>query len=56
VTKERDHNDRDQQACRDLPAQALGGGRHGGRITGNRSYTRAHFLYYAGVVQPGTYR
>ena len=25
-------------------------------ITGNRSYTRAHFLYYAGVVQPGTYR
>jgi hypothetical protein len=26
------------------------------RITGNRSYTRAHFLYYAGVVSPGTYR
>jgi hypothetical protein len=26
------------------------------RITGNRSYTRAHFLYYAGVVQPGLYR
>jgi hypothetical protein len=25
-------------------------------ITGNRSYTRAHFLYYAGVVSPGTYR
>jgi hypothetical protein len=25
-------------------------------ITGNRSYTRSHFLYYAGVVQPGTYR
>jgi len=25
-------------------------------ITGNRSYTRAHFLSYAGVVQPGTYR
>jgi hypothetical protein len=25
-------------------------------ITGNRSYTRAHFLYYAGVVQPGIYR
>ena len=25
-------------------------------ITGNRSYTRAHFLHYAGVVQPGTYR
>lgn len=25
-------------------------------ITGNRSYTRAHFLYYAGVVQPGVYR
>jgi hypothetical protein len=25
-------------------------------ITGNRAYTRAHFLYYAGVVQPGTYR
>jgi hypothetical protein len=25
-------------------------------ITGNRSYTRAHFLYYAGVVRPGTYR
>ncbi|HYZ80051.1 MAG TPA: peroxidase family protein [Solirubrobacteraceae bacterium] len=25
-------------------------------ITGNRSYTRAHFLYYAGVVSPGTLR
>ncbi len=25
-------------------------------ITGNRSYTRAHFLHYAGVVSPGTYR
>ena len=25
-------------------------------ITGNRTYTRAHFLYYAGVVQPGIYR
>jgi len=25
-------------------------------ITGNRSYTRGHFLYYAGVVQPGSYR
>ncbi|HWC40214.1 MAG TPA: peroxidase family protein [Acidimicrobiales bacterium] len=25
-------------------------------IAGNRSYTRAHFLYYAGVVSPGTYR
>jgi hypothetical protein len=25
-------------------------------ITGNRSYTRAHFLYYAGVVTPGIYR
>jgi hypothetical protein len=25
-------------------------------ITGNRSYTRAHFLYYAGVVNPGIYR
>ena len=25
-------------------------------ITGNRTYTRAHFLHYAGVVQPGTYR
>lgn len=25
-------------------------------ITGNRAYTRAHFLYYAGVVRPGTYR
>jgi hypothetical protein len=25
-------------------------------ITGNRKYTRAHFLYYAGVVTPGTYR
>jgi TAT (twin-arginine translocation) pathway signal sequence len=25
-------------------------------ITGNRSYTRAHFLYYAGVVSPGVYR
>jgi hypothetical protein len=27
-----------------------------GSITGNRSYTRAHFLYYAGVVNPGVYR
>jgi len=26
------------------------------QITGNRSYTRAHFLYYAGVVTPGIYR
>jgi hypothetical protein len=25
-------------------------------ITGTRTYTRAHFLYYAGVVTPGTYR
>ncbi len=25
-------------------------------ITGNRTYTRAHFLYYAGVVAPGAYR
>jgi hypothetical protein len=25
-------------------------------ITGNRAYTRAHFLHYAGVVKPGTYR
>jgi hypothetical protein len=25
-------------------------------ITGNRSYSRAHFLYYAQVVTPGTYR
>ncbi len=25
-------------------------------IMGNRNYTRAHFLYYAGVVTPGTYR
>ena len=25
-------------------------------ITGNRTYTRAHFLYYAGVVNPGIYR
>ena len=25
-------------------------------ITGNRSYTRAHFLHYAGVVYPDTYR
>ena len=25
-------------------------------ITGNRGYTRAHFLYYAGVAAPGTYR
>ncbi|MGZ4197267.1 MAG: peroxidase family protein [Solirubrobacteraceae bacterium] len=25
-------------------------------IAGNRTYTRAHFLYYAGVVRPGTYR
>jgi hypothetical protein len=25
-------------------------------ITGNRSYTRSNFLYYAGVVQPGIYR
>jgi hypothetical protein len=26
------------------------------KITGNRSYTRAHFLHYAGVVKPGVYR
>ena len=25
-------------------------------ITGNRAYTHAQFLYYAGVVTPGTYR
>jgi hypothetical protein len=25
-------------------------------ITGHRAYTRAHFLHYAGVVTPGTYR
>jgi hypothetical protein len=25
-------------------------------IAGNHAYTRAHFLYYAGVVNPGTYR
>ena len=25
-------------------------------IAGNRTYTRANFLYYAGVVTPGTYR
>jgi Animal haem peroxidase/TAT (twin-arginine translocation) pathway signal sequence len=25
-------------------------------VTGNRRYTRAHFLHYAGVVTPGTYR
>jgi hypothetical protein len=25
-------------------------------ITGNRTYTRAHFLHYAGVAKPGTYR
>ncbi len=25
-------------------------------ITGNRTYTHAHFLYYAGVATPGTYR
>ena len=25
-------------------------------ITGNRSYTRAHFIYYAQAVTPGTYR
>ena len=25
-------------------------------ITGNRTYTRANFLYYAGVVTPGIYR
>ncbi|MFZ0090904.1 MAG: peroxidase family protein [Solirubrobacteraceae bacterium] len=25
-------------------------------ITGNRTYTRAHFLYFAGVVTPGAYR
>jgi Animal haem peroxidase len=25
-------------------------------ITGDRSYTRAHFLHYAGVAEPGTYR
>jgi hypothetical protein len=25
-------------------------------IAGNRTYTRSHFLYYAGVATPGTYR
>ena len=25
-------------------------------ITGDRTYTRAHFLHYAGVVSPGVYR
>ena len=25
-------------------------------ITGNRDYTRAHFLHYAGVLNPGSYR
>jgi hypothetical protein len=25
-------------------------------VAGNRTYTRAHFLYYAGVVNTGTYR
>lgn len=25
-------------------------------ITGNRGYTGARFLHYAGVVAPGTYR
>lgn len=25
-------------------------------VTGNREYTRAHFLHYAGVVEPGIYR
>ena len=25
-------------------------------ITGTRTYTRAHFLHYAGVVKPGIYR
>jgi hypothetical protein len=25
-------------------------------ITGSRTYTRAHFLYYAGAATPGTYR
>ncbi len=25
-------------------------------ITGNRTYTRAHFLHYAGVATPATYR
>jgi hypothetical protein len=25
-------------------------------ITGSRTYTRSHFLYYAGVVKPGLYR
>lgn len=25
-------------------------------ITGNRTYTRANFLYDSGAIQPGTYR
>jgi hypothetical protein len=25
-------------------------------VTGSRSYTRSHFLHYAGVVEPGVYR
>lgn len=28
----------------------------GPSITGNRTYSRAHFLRYAGVANPGTYR
>ena len=40
-----------------LPRHRPGAGRDPDpSITGNRSYTRAHFLYYAGVVDPGTYR
>jgi hypothetical protein len=26
------------------------------KIAGDRTYTRAHFLHYAGVVNPGIYR
>lgn len=39
-----------------LGADCLVGPNPDTSITGNRSYTGAHFLYYAGVVPPGTYR
>jgi Animal haem peroxidase len=32
------------------------GGTPDSNITGNRTYTRAHFLHYAGVVEPGIFR
>ncbi len=39
-----------------LGADLVLGASSNANIGGSRSYTRAHFLYYAGVVNPGIYR